>query len=663
MSDIASLFSGIAGIFLSPVANASPETETVSQPPQTPTTPNTIQPLTLGDHDLRNNRVRYNGIDITPQNNQSYTEVDTLQENLRTIGLDEIAGVSDGDYGSRTAIAVAIFQGFALVKTRDDATNNVMNPINFNGQVSGNADAHTRSILRRYVNENIALPVQTLEARLQTLGFASLIEPPNTNYTWDTYFAMREFQIFCKMDNLSQAPQNINNTQPLSDQYQQVANNELYIGPVNGVLDVTTDECMSYWIDNRLRCPLIFEAWNMQNGNRNTLNTENFWRHDEMTNTGPRVFAHDLSDYYTLPAARQNETRTVVGGYSNWPNWGGQSSKPQYDHTWSPETEFLPENCIGNNWNALTAAEQSTFRTIRTVCERESLGYLDCMNAYDSAVVSAGPYHWTICLLDDDAPHPPSNGELMALIAMLRDNHLAEYEAYFEFYGVRPTTEWGNNGQVLFNSSQHKYSDWISFQISDNDYVKAPKLMEIGNYFRIWHWFYRIQMMCRLSTDLQEEMWIYTRMRIRDIKDTAWDGNATVDDGAGGTRLATIGDYYTSEKALAMITRWHVWRPNSMVSNGRAGDHLTEAFANTAGLNGDPSTWTDANEQALITALMNRASNFNNNLGTGLQAIDTWPASMPQNWNLTLDTNAVGDISADRNSLDFDDTDLPTRAF
>lgn len=631
--------------------------------------PNTIQPLRLGDFDTNNNnQVRYDGQTSQAQANQTYTEVETLQTNLRTIGLDDITGTADGDYGSRTAIAVAIFQGFALVKTRDDNANNVANPINFTGQVTGNADAATRTVLRRYVNENIDLPVQALETRLDAAGFGSLIGTPDDDYTWGTYFAVREFQSFSKMANVAQEPQALANNQPLGDQYQQIANTRQYTGPVNGVMDVTVDENLTHWQSNRWRCPLIMEAWNMSNGNRNSLHSENFWYHDEMTAGGPRVFARDLSGYYTLPAARQNDTRVVVGGYTAYPGWGGPSSQARYNHTWSPEAEFLPESCTGNAWNAMNAAEQSTFRTIRAICERESMGYLDCMNAYDRAVVSAGPYHWTICLLDHTNNNKPGPGELMALMAMLRSNHQAVYEEYFEYYGVRPNNTWGTNGATQFDSAAHKYADWIKLQISDTDFVSAPRVQVVGDYFRIWPWFYRVQMMCRLSDDVKEEMWIYARMRVRDVSETEWGNNATVSNGQGGTRPAKIGDYYTSERALAMITRWHVWMPAHMVRSGNAGPRLTAAFAR-ANLAGDPSTWTTQNEQALIDGLQAEAADYvantdpNSNIEDDLNAIDGWPGTMPNNWNLTLTAATVGTFQDTRNSLDLDTTDLPTIAF
>jgi peptidoglycan hydrolase-like protein with peptidoglycan-binding domain len=638
------------------------QNQTPAQPVAQTNSVQGIQNLRLGDYDNKSNKYRYDGTEAPRANGQTYNQVETLQTNLRSIGLDEIVGTADGDYGSRSAIAVAIFQGFAQVKTRDDTNANTPNPMNYTGGVTGNADGLTRQTLQRYVNENIVLPVQNLKQVLTDCGLGDLVGTIDNNYNWATYLSVREFQIYAKMGRVAQRPASPNSSGPLSDSLTTAENTEPYTGPVSGVVDLTTDSQMSRWSTNLYHIQLITEAWTMSNGTRTSLQSQNFIRHDAMTNVSPRVWMRDFTGHYTLPTARQNDTHTVVGGYSAYAGWGGPVSLPRYDHTWSPESEFLPDHCTGKTWATMTAAEKSTYRTIRSICERESLGYFDCMNAYDRAVVSAGPYHWTICILESASPNKPGNGELVPLLARLRVNHPTEYQTYFEYFGVRPSDDWGTKGDDFFDTSKHKYSGWLSFQLTATDYVDIPRIRELGDYFRTWHWFYRVQMMCRLSSDVQEEMWTYARMRVRDIQATEWDGTATVSDGNGGTRNALIGDYFTSEKALAMITRWHVWSPGGMVSGGNAGSWLKQVLT-AANLTGDPSTWTDANEATLITKLREKGRAKATGLGDGLDDINTWPTSMPSSWNLTLNTATVGTFSADRNSFDLDTTGLPTQAF
>ena len=48
------------------------------------------------------------------------------------------------------------------------------------------------------------------------------------------------------------------------------------------------------------------------------------------------------------------------------------------------------------------AALWSTFRVIKAISELECMGVLDGMNAYDSAILSGGPVHWTLGLGKDE---------------------------------------------------------------------------------------------------------------------------------------------------------------------------------------------------------------------------------------------------------------------
>lgn len=662
MQLIGQVGTGTAPPSAAPATNSSSPTSQTPAPTLQTISVQGIQNLRIHDYDNKDNKYCYDGNEQTRVNGQTYNQVQTLQNNLRTIGLTEIVGTADGDYGSRSAIAVAIFQGFAQVKTRDDTSGNVPNPMNYTGGVTGNADGLTRQTLQRYVNENIVLPVQNLKQVLTDCGLGDLVGTIDNTYNWSTYLAVREFQIFAKMGQVAVRPVSPNSSGPIADSFTTEENTDPYTGPVSGVVDLATDTQMSRWSANLYHIQLLTEAWTMSSGNRTTLQSDNFIRHNSMTNASPRVWMRDLTGHYTISANRQADTRIVVGGYSAYSGWGGPVSLPRYDHTWSPESEFLPDHCTGKTWATMTAAEKSTYRTIRSICERESLGYFDCMNAYDRAVVSAGPYHWTICILESAAPHKPGDGELVPLLARLRVNHPNVYQTYFEFYGVRPSADWGTKGDDFFDTSKHKYAGWLSFQLTATDYVDIPRIQALGDYFRTWHWFYRVQMMCRLSSDIQEEMWTYAKMRVRDILATEWDGASPISDGSGGTRQATIGDYFTSEKAVAMITRWHVWSPGGMVSGGNAGSWLKQVLT-AANISGDPSTWTDANEATLITKLREKGREKAEGLGDGLDDINTWPTSMPSSWNLTLNTATVGTFSADRNSFDLDTTGLPTQAF
>jgi hypothetical protein len=76
--------------------------------------------------------------------------------------------------------------------------------------------------------------------------------------------------------------------------------------------------------------------------------------------------------------------------------------------------------------------------------------------------------------------------------------------------------------------------------------------LEENKYGKNWHFFYRFQMATRTSTDLRCAMWDFTKFRIRDILNKSLEVSG---------KSRRIGDYVTSEKGVAMLLRWHIYRP------------------------------------------------------------------------------------------------------
>src|SRR5690606_6384815 len=143
-------------------------------------------------------------------------------------------------------------------------------------------------------------------------------------------------------------------------------------------------------------------------------------------------------------------------------------------------------------------------------------------------------------------------------------------------------------------------------------------------------------------------------------------------------RPATIGDLFTSERAWALILRWHVRFPAHMVSGGGPGQRLRNALnnaitatnaANTpAGQTplvwtGDPSGWTDRHEAALVQGIMAEVANLGNQgLSQTMNYVEAWPnwsgpgASNPRGYTLT---SPVTRLATTRSSLNFDAAGLP----
>jgi len=510
--------------------------------------------------------------------------------------------------------------------------------------------------------------VRNLQEDLRRLGF-DLAGTPNGIFGRHTEWSVREFQIYAKMDHV--ARENTASTATrLVDRLSQVATGiHRYTGPVSGVLNRATRAALRHWLANNWRCPVVVEAWNMAAGARTTLHQENLWLHDSMTSSAPRVFVRDFSDYYALPAGRNANDLRVIGDYVTYPPTGhsGPRSVPP-NHTWS-EGEILPDSFVGVGLAALTAPQRSTFKAIRAVSEVECLGFYDSVNAYDNAFISLGPCHWTLGIVSGGTV---SEGELCGYLSYLRHADAAAFQSAIEFFGARVDENWVNagvaDGSNLWVAGQRKYAGWMALQDESGNFNRLPLDENDGNYFKTWHWHYRFIMAGRTIVGYRRRMWDMARVRIRDIRDAPWGaGVAQVNAGTPTARNATIGDVFTSERAIAIILRWHIRFPGDIIAGGNAANRLRNALATARatapGLTwtGAPNAWTDAHETALVQGLRQAVTARGNaNLSNSINYVDNWPnwatGANPRGYALP---GTIGNLSEDRNSFDFDTAGLP----
>jgi hypothetical protein len=523
--------------------------------------------------------------------------------------------------------------------------------------------------------------VRQLQRDLATLGFR-IVGNDDGVFGRRVSWAVREFQAYAKMQNVAyERPPGPGVPTRYVDRLTRVNNPPAsrYTGPVSGVVNAATRAAIRHWLALRWRCPVVIDAWNIVGRNRTTVHAENIWLYDEVPNSTPQMYARDFSRYYTMPAGRNPDDSIVVGHYvrprGNNPG-GGVSTPPRY--TWT-EGELLPEHLVGSNLAALTAAQRSTYKVVRAVSEEECYGFFDCLNAWDNAFVSLGPCHWTLGIFDVDnppvAPATPvtlptravSEGELCGYLAYLRQVDPNAFREVFEFFGVRVHEDWVHNGvangQDLFNSSQRKYVGRVAVQQEDGSYAPLPLSKGDWDYFSTWHWYYRFLMAGRTIEGFRRRMWHMARVRVRDILATQWPPGVVpvVPVAGGGTRSPTIGDVYTSERAVALLLRWHVRFPAYVIRGGRAGNRLGNAFRNAAipAGAGDPTTWNDRHEADLIDGIM-REVRANAELTASMTRVNNWPAS----WRATNSRGyilapTIGALANTRNSFQFDATDLP----
>ena len=157
--------------------------------------------------------------------------------------------------------------------------------------------------------------------------------------------------------------------------------------------------------------------------------------------------------------------------------------------------------------------------------------------------------------------------------------------------------------------------------------------------------FLRFALNARTLEPFRTRMWDYARLRLRDLLATPWTPQIDMADPSapGGTRPATIGDLFTSERAVGIMARWHVNRPATCCrwATVPSPHRLRQCRGRRRG---DPGTWTDQNEANLCNALYDlRPADPEGSAKDWLrESLDVyeWPSSWGRNrrrWQLRLD--------------------------
>ncbi len=136
---------------------------------------------------------------------------------------------------------------------------------------------------------------------------------------------------------------------------------------------------------------------------------------------------------------------------------------------------------------------------------------------------------------------------------------------------------------------------------TETGFETVPRNETHMNWFKTWHWFYRMQMAGRTNEEWRRAMYAMALIRLHDVLQTPWN------DRNGLPQDSTVGEAFTSELAAGLLLRWHVRRPRFVIRHGEAGTAL-EGALQAAGLNGgNPADWGDNEEERLVNALQNQA--------------------------------------------------------
>jgi len=496
-----------------------------------------------------------------------------------------------------------------------------------------------------------ASPVADLQRDLATLGFL-YVKGSTTPGEFDDFTegAVRELQAYAKM--AVAAVENPSAQGAYVERLSSVPTGSFkYAGHVSGVVNAGTRKVIEHWLAQKWRCPVVLDGWTTRGTPVRTQ--ENVWRFDEVAG-GLVVKARDFSGYYR--EQRATDPLWKIGKSVRYQGTHGPSGDTTV--AW-PELELTPELVFGQSFDSLNGANQSTFRVVRCVAEIECMGFFDIINAYDRAVVSTGLVHWTF--LD-------GSGELSELLVQLAEIAPADYAKAFVFFGLDVRTKAATAAHdpvsVKLEDEDGKYRRIIEHAHPRTQEERDLKREELArlNYMRNWHWCYRFVMTARTLASYRQEMWKKVMYRIMTIQGVQLDELTTIPftaaDGTAQRRPATIGDALTSELGMGILLRWHVLSPAGVVgARNRGGSAIRAALRDAKaarpalGWSNAPTTWGQAEEDAIIQALKDQATHGSNEMQKSIPKVSAFPGAGRPEWR--VDRAHIGALSTRRGSFEF----------
>ena len=246
----------------------------------------------------------------------------------------------------------------------------------------------------------------------------------------------------------------------------------------------------------------------------------------------------------------------------------------------------------------------------------ETFGFADRLNGYDRALFSCGWCHWALRAAEGGP------GELGALLAWYRWRNPAAFEADFGRWGVAAAA-WPTH----LDSPGKRIAPVLFYGLPASGFAVPHRAAAPGDghylnhtWMRSWRVFYRIAQCIRRSAGMHAAMREFAVRRIWELLHHTWSW--------AGVALfiapATLGQLFTSQKAIVALLRWHINRPGDLfgdrepfTAQRRLADAVSTAAAEyrqTAGLGPniliDAATLNDRNAPG--------AAAFQNQLVTSL---------------------------------------------
>lgn len=468
-----------------------------------------------------------------------------------------------------------------------------------------------------------------LHASVHNLGFGS----PITVSTLD--HMIREFQIAAAGAFVATARFATTSDAQLRQRdfrdLRQIANARPYIGPMSGRANYDTRGAIADWSTRGLRNPHVIAAFaggDVVRGRPTATAVAaiaDVWKRQDTQDASLRMFAANFSKA-SAAGGINNATLEPVGRYAAYRAFGGPGGFPLGSDNRVAEAEVTPARLFGGVERDLIAAlrdanpdpgllkQASSFRVVRAVSEQECVGYLDNINAYDSAGISIGLFHTALALQRDAITKKRSQTtELGGLAAYFRYLDVAGVVAGADIFA--PQGLGVKAGSIYFDPSpagievRGAYMNSLCF-VDDRGKARPFTSVDDVEFMGSWRTFYRFVEIARWSPSFGPALWAQALRRLKRIHEAPIVMDELPRD-SRQTGAPTIGTVFTSELLMAWLLRWHVkLSVGVLVTLGNrivASEYLIGAYELAAAQ--EPQT-ADEWQAALRTALLLKLVDF-----------------------------------------------------
>lgn len=410
---------------------------------------------------------------------------------------------------------------------------------------------------------------ERLQGQLQAMGFGSL------DGKMPIEAILREFQIAASSEQVATAKAGVGVDQLARRDFRDLVatnNQAQYKGPISGRANQETRKCINDWGERRQRSPVLIPAFEWDETKTGIAPGEvatitDLWTRKETEDTALRMFAADFTRI--APGASLDESGLQpIGNYTIYEKkkTGGPVGLAPSAALRVDFAEFTPGRIGLAEEGLLVAANRgdplypaaSTFRVIRAVAEIECLGYLDQINGYDDAGISFGPCHWAMGGLEKSATEKTELGGLAAYLRHLDVNGVSGVDV-FAPQGLVPFL--GTNDKIAnaAQSTSNAANTWQLGLADDRGRSRQMQMSDVLETIPSWRNYYRWVAIGRQNEPIGPASWAMALRRLHHLLEVRFPEKKD-------RPSLTLGTVFTSELAVALLLRWHVKKPNTVVT-------------------------------------------------------------------------------------------------